>query len=733
MQHLHLLPALLALAAVPSVSVAQGKAFRLETPWSKKVSRTRPHPEYPRPLLVRKNWVNLNGVWDLAIAPEGTRPAAYGEKILVPFPVESELSGVGRMVPEGHTVWYRRTFSRPSGERMMLHFQAVDWHTRVWVNGQEVGEHRGGFDPFSFDITAALKATGKQEIVVAVVDPTDAGPQPHGKQVRKPGGIMYTPSTGIWQTVWLEAVPATSIERLDVAAKNDGTVRVLPTLRGGSASAWVEVLKNGQVLARKEGSGELMFHVEQPQLWSPQSPTLYQLRAGVGSDIVESYFAFREVGLGKDAKGRTTMTLNGEPIFMMGTLDQGFWPDGLFTPPTDAAMKYDVDITKKLGFNTIRKHVKVEPATWYAYCDRKGILVWQDMPSGDTAIPPDGVDIERTPESKAIFEQELKAMVDHLRNHPSIVSWVLFNEGWGQFETARMSKWLKDYDSSRILNAVTGWVDRGTGDLIDWHVYPGPASPDPEPHRAASLGEFGGLGLRTAGHMWQDENWGYQSFTTEEALTQEFERIFLDLNLLRDTKGLSAAIYTQTTDVETEANGLLTYDRKVMKMDPKRVYRAVTSLYGKPITMESVLATADVAPSEWRYTESEPATGWTTPDFDDSAWRTGTGGFGTAETPNTTVRTEWKSDDIWVRKAFDLPKGTTGDLYLRVFHDEDAEIFLDGQPMQKMAGYMTSYRLVALPKGFKLGKGRHTLAVHCHQTTGGQYIDVGLVRVKLAR
>lgn len=725
---------LLSFGLVTSIATAQTARPmpppRLATQWTGKVSQTKPHPEYPRPQMVRKEWTNLNGPWDLSVTTGMARPD-YKRKILVPFPIESYLSGIEERVPEGGTVWYRRKFTRPKGERVILHFGAVDWKSKIWVNGKEIGTHEGGFDPFKFDITDALKASGDQELIVSVQDPTDAGPQPRGKQVRKPGGIFYVPTTGIWQTVWLEAVPEKSIDSLKIVAKNDGTVSIgIKALQGDATGAWAEIREGGKVLARMDGGGaNLTFRIPNPKLWEPGSPKLYDLRVGLGSDVVESYFGFREATVGKGPDGKTRLLLNGKPVFMVGPLDQGYWPDGLFTAPTDAAMKYDVDVTKRLGFNTIRKHVKVEPATWYAYCDRQGILVWQDMPSGDRSIGPNDPDIKRTPESAAIFEKELKAMVDGLHNHPSIVTWVLFNEGWGQYDTTRMSTWLKEYDPTRLLDGVTGWADRDTGDMHDLHIYPGPGSPQPEPKRAAVLGEFGGLGLPVEGHMWEASNWGYQTFRTSEELTRAFESLFLNMRFLQTDPGLSAAIYTQTTDVETEANGLMTYDRKVMKMDEKRVRRAVMNLFEPPVRTVAILETAEVMPATWRYTIASPIEGWTKAGFNDSGWQSGESGFGMASTPNTTVRTRWATPDIWLRRTFTLPVAAEGDLYLKIFHDEDAEIYIDGKLVTTLRGYTSSYQLVALPSTLKLAAGEHTLAIHCRQTTGGQYIDAGLVRI----
>ena len=558
---------------------------QLTTRWTASVNPDAPHQEYPRPQFRRKDWVNLNGRWDFAISSTTERPSRFGSKIVVPFPVESYLSGVQRRVPDGGSVWYRRSFTAPKGERLLLNFEASDWDTTVWVNGGEVGRHQGGYDPFTFDITDSLKGRGLQELVVRVIDPTDSGPQPRGKQVRKPGSIWYTPTTGIWGTVWLEPVPAEHLRRILVTPHNSGEVdvRLYPEYNRVGPKIKIEIEGTPPVNADfsvglGDGFADERIRVPDPELWAPEHPRLYKLKVTCGRDVVESYFAFREVSVGTEPDGKTRLLLNGKPYFMIGPLDQGFWPDGLYTAPTEKAMQYDLDVTKKLGFNMVRKHVKVEPRTWYAYCDRIGLLVWQDMPSGDGYIGPKDPDFKRTETSAAIFERELAAMIDTHYNSPSIVTWVLFNEGWGQYDTERLAKWVKDRDPSRLLDATTGWSDRGVGDMHDVHDYPGPSSPEPEAHRAAVLGEFGGLGLPTPGHMWQEKAWGYQSFKTRAELTTRFEEILGKLTDLVANPGCSAGVYTQTTDVETEANGLMTYDRAVLKMDAKRVRAAIDRL-----------------------------------------------------------------------------------------------------------------------------------------------------------
>ncbi len=589
-------PALLAAAAIATAQEWKPAGGRLMTRWAADVSPEKARPEYPRPQMVRKDWLNLNGLWDYSIRPGSeVKPEAFDGKILVPFPVESALSGVMKAVGPDQTLWYRRAVAVPGdwmGRRILLHFGAVDWQAKVRVNGREVGEHKGGYDPFSFDITDALAGMTQAEIVVAVGDPTDSGSQPHGKQVLKPNGIWYTPTTGIWRTVWLEPVPVAHIGGLRIVPDVDGG-RVLVTVEAAGAPAdarvVVEAKGDGQSVRTEGAAGEAVaVAIPKPRLWSPEDPFLYDLIVtlaridGAAADRVESYFGLRKISIAKGADGIPRLLLNNKFLFQFGPLDQGFWPDGIYTAPTEAAMVYDLEITKKLGMNLIRKHVKVEPDRWYHACDRMGILVWQDMPSGDKYIRPEDPDVVRTPESAAQFEAEWTGVVGSLRNHPSIVMWVPFNEGWGQYDTARIVEFTRKLDPTRPVNETSGWSWRGGGDVLDYHIYPGPGEPKPDPVRATVLGEFGGLGLPMAGHTWQDEkNWGYKSFKTQEELTAAYLGLLANLKPLV-AKGLSAAIYTQTTDVEIEVNGFMTYDRAVIKLDVEKVSAAAMELY-KPV------------------------------------------------------------------------------------------------------------------------------------------------------
>lgn len=566
----------------------------IETRWAKDVTPENVHAEYPRPQLVRKAWQNLNGLWEYAIQPEKeSAPVKSQGEILVPFPVESSLSGVGKRVGPEQRLWYRRTFSIPpewKGMRIKLNVGACDWETTVWVNGTKVGEHRGGYDPFAFDITDALKGDGEQTIQIGVWDPSDAGHQPRGKQVRKPEGIWYTPTTGIWQTIWLEPVATGGIEDLTIVPDLDQSqIRVTAKVSRREMSVRAVLEDQIEVVSRAEGKGNeaLVLTIPNPKPWSPGSPHLYDLQVEVvGSDgmivdVVESYAALRKSSLGKDEKGGVRMLLNNEPVFHFGPLDQGFWPDGLYTAPTDEALKYDIEMTKQLGFNMIRKHVKVEPARWYYWCDVLGLMVWQDMPSGEAAAPWDpfgkfdGKELQRSEESAKNFHHELENMVDALKNVPSIVVWVPFNEGWGQFETVAVTKRVQELDPTRLVNCASGGNDFPVGDIYDLHRYPGPIAPKPDGTRTAVLGEYGGLGLPLSGHTWQSEkNWGYKSFKTKEELTAAYLDLLEKLAPLIREKELSAAVYTQTTDVEIEINGLMTYDREVMKMPLEKIAEA---------------------------------------------------------------------------------------------------------------------------------------------------------------
>ena len=723
----------------------------LLTRWAKDVNPDKPLPEYPRPQLVRKEWTNLNGLWDYAITPKiDNAPPAYQGKILVPYPIESALSGVMKTVGADNKLWYHRSFDAPketTGKRVLLHFGAIDWQSTVWVNGKEVGIHQGGYDAFTYDITDALKPDAQQELVVSVWDPSNDGQQPRGKQVKKPGGIFYTSVTGIWQTVWLEVVPTTYIRGLKItpdvdaqSVKIEADAVTNPRARP-KFDITATVLDGATEVATVRLNPGLAAIVKVPsaKLWSQETPFLYTLRITAGDDTVESYFGMRKIEVKKDDKGVNRIYLNNQPIFMAGPLDQGFWPDGIYTAPTDEALKYDIEITQKLGFNCTRKHVKVEPDRWYYWCDKLGLLVWQDMPAGDNGMvrarrgekPTD-----KSNDDAAVkqYDAELKAMIDAHYNHPSIVMWVVFNEGWGQHDTPRTVEWTKKYDPTRLINPASGWTDYPVGDVIDMHHYPAPASPKAQENRASVLGEFGGLGLPTEGHMWTNKNWGYRGVADGAALTRQYIRLMNQAWRLRESQGLNAAIYTQITDVETEANGLLTYDRAVIKVDVDAARQAnlgETALIAEPAP-KVVLPTSETDAQTWRYTTDKPAAeDWFKPTFDDATWKSASGGFGTEGTPGAHVRTEWRTPDIWLRREFDL-KDIPAAPILSMHHDEDAEVYINGVLAAKAPGYIAGYEEFEITPAAKatLKPGKNTIAVHCHQTGGGQYIDAGILDTK---
>ncbi|MFV0322947.1 MAG: glycoside hydrolase family 2 protein [Bacteroides xylanisolvens] len=587
-------PFLLIILLFSSMSLsAQWKPMgdKIKTAWAEKIDPNNVLPEYPRPIMERDKWQNLNGLWDYAILPMGQQePQTFDGKILVPFAVESSLSGVQKELGKGKELWYRRTFTIPSdwkSKNIILHFGAVDWKAEVYLNNIKIGTHTGGYTPFSFDVTPFL-TSGNQKLVVKVWDPTSDSSIPRGKQVTNPHGIWYTPVSGIWQTVWLEPVNNKHIVGVTpIADVDNNNLKVKVCTKNTESSDIVEVkLKdNNKVIASAKGvAGQTLdLSIPNAKLWSPESPFLYDLdvaiiERGKPVDKVNSYAAMRKVSKKRDANGILRMQLNNKDIFHFGPLDQGWWPDGLYTAPTDEALKYDIVKTKDFGYNMIRKHVIVEPARWYTHCDRLGILVWQDMPNGDQGPHWDmhhyfdGKEVTRSIESEQNFRKEWKEIMDYLMPYPSITVWVPFNEAWGQFKTQEITEWTQYYDPSRLVNSASGGNHYlKVGDILDFHKYPSPELMMYDNERITVVGEYGGIGMPLTGHLWQpDKNWGYVQFKSAKEVTDEYVKYGQQL-LELVKRGISGGVYTQTTDVEGEVNGLITYDRKVIKVEEDRI------------------------------------------------------------------------------------------------------------------------------------------------------------------
>lgn len=569
---------------------------KIMTEWGENIDPNNVLPEYPRPQLVRGEWINLNGLWDYAIKPANEEmPEIFDGKILVPFAVESALSGVGKSVGVDDALWYSREFKLPKewkNSRIRLNFGAVDWKAEVYVDDKFVGEHKGGYAPFAFDITDSLSKKKTHKLVVKVTDGTDSAFQPRGKQVANPNSIWYTAVTGIWQTVWMEPVNEVVVESYSAKADIEKSILNVRAIARGAKfgdDCLIELIENGEVISSANGA-DVILNVENPKLWSPDSPYLYDLRITISRngeilDQVMGYAAMREISVVVDKKGYKRMALNGEPLFQYGTLDQGWWPDGLYTAPTDEALKFDIEKTKEFGFNMIRKHVKVEPARWYWHCDRIGMLVWQDMPNiHDNSLGKwgrrhydEGIDTPVPNEWKDNYCREWKEIIQTNEVFPSIVMWVPFNEAWGQFNTEEIVQYTKFLDDTRLVNYASGGnFVRCSGDVLDLHNYPNPAMYLFDKDYVNVMGEYGGIGFPVEGHLWQtDKNWGYIQYKSADEVADTYEEYANEL-IGFVKKGFSGAIYTQTTDVEGEVNGLMTYDRKVIKLNVDRI-KAINS------------------------------------------------------------------------------------------------------------------------------------------------------------
>ena len=731
---------LLGLAALPA-RAWQMKQAPLMTQWAAQVNTNAPLPEYPRPQLVRTNWLNLNGLWQFS--PGATNdPVPIGQtltnQILVPYPMESALSGV---MNYSAFSWYRRTFSVPanwSGQRIILHLDAVNWQSTVYVNGQRLGVHQGGYDPFSYDITPYLNG-GTNELIVQVYSPEDAGGEPRGKQTLYPGGIMYTSSSGIWQPVWLEPVDPAGVSGLQLIPDVDNarlrlTVNTLAT-NGVTVSA--TVLSNGVVVSSLTGNPqtELDLPVAHANLWSPENPFLYDLKIsvihnGATNDTVTSYFGMRKIAI-TPVNGTPEMFLNNQAYFEMGPLDQGFWPDGLYTAPTDAAQAYDLQMEKALGFNLVRKHIKVERQRWYYWADKLGLLVWQDMPSGNSYTgSPQPVDALQ-------FITELSALVTNHWNSPCIIMWDTFNEGQGQTDTGQTNtpylvSLVKSLDPYRLVNEASGGAHFNAGDVLDNHNYPPPGNPA-STTQAPADGEYGGIGFQMAGHLWNPSLAGgnYVGANTTNDIATIYDSFADDLVYYKSSNGLNAAVYTQITDVENECNGLMTYDR-ILKPSLDLIYASNRKAIAAQVYLTTVLPTSQTQARNWSYTTTTPATNWYASNYSAAAWSNGPAGFGTTMTPGAVVGTVWNSANIWLRQTFTLGALTPQDrsqLAFNVFHDEDCEIYLNGVLAGSASGYVTAYGLLPMNAAGQralIANGTNVMAVHCVNTGGGQDIDVGI-------
>ncbi|MGY4386554.1 hypothetical protein ACVWYN_003609 [Pedobacter sp. UYP24] len=713
----------------------EAKTAPLMSKFAKDVNPKNVLPEYPRPQLVRKEWLNLNGIWEYQPGATGdVLPSGkLAKTILVPFPVESALSGVA----EHHErLWYRRSFTVPTawkGKHVILHFGAVDFESEVFLNGKSMGVHKGGYDPFSYDVTTALKGSGKQELTVRVFDPTDNGGYPRGKQSLNPQGIMYTSVTGIWQTVWVEPVAKTSISEIKIVPDLDASaVKLTVSTTGNSKGTSVSVkVKDGNNVVRTvsiKPNVETSIKVANPKLWSPDSPFLYNLdialrKGGANTDAVSSYFGMRKISVENEG-GFKKLYLNNKFLFQLGPLDQGFWPDGGYTAPTDAALKYDLEMIKKFGFNMVRKHIKYEPYRWYYWADKLGVLVWQDMPS------PNSYTEHVPPVDTVEFRSELTRLIKTHWNSPSIVTWVIFNEAQAQHNTAGLVSMVHKLDPSRLINQASGGNHYGVGDFLDIHSYPPPAVPF-STTQVLACGEYGGIGFIIPKHTWKVGD-TYIMIDNKNDYTNLYDKFADDLTLYKTNMGLSAAVYTEITDVEVELNGLMTYDREVIKGGIDKIYASNYKAIHDNVYIREVLPSSQKQAREWKYTTDEPQGEWFHATFNDASWKTGQAGFGTIGTPGSIIKTIWNTNNIWMRQEFALGNLSAEEkdkLVLYIHHDDNCEVYINGVKAATISGFSSDYTVVPINAEGKSAiktNGKNIIAIHCKQTVGGQYIDAGL-------
>ena len=733
----------------------QMKQGPMMTPWSETLDPNNVLPEYPRPQMQRADWMNLNGIWDLR---KGQKDEAYSstfdydKKILVPFPIESALSGVMEKSDE-QIYWYRRTFTLPSqmqGKHILLNFGAVDWETVVYVNGQQVGRHTGGYDPFSLDITSALKPSGEQELAVYIYDNTGGEGQPTGKQSKNPSICWYTAVSGIWQTVWLEPVNETHISSLEMEPCLDRSwlsLRIGTTVTDGVTLEAEVKDRDGNIVATGSGTPGTVFRLTLSSVhaWSPDDPYLYDLsitakKDGTVTDQVDSYCGMRKIEVHKDANNLPRIYLNNEQIFQMGPLDQGWWPDGLYMPASDEAFYFDIKAMKDLGCNMMRKHIKIEPARWYYWADRLGMLVWQDLPSPN--LPQGHEDF-----AKANFEAEVTRIIPAIKNAPSIVHWVVFNEGWGQFDTNRMTSLVDTkvnaltparFGKASLICCASGWTDSEIGDIIDLHSYPNPSCPQ-NANRAAVCGEYGGITLKVPGHIWPGGDFQYTVVETSQDFTTFYNGL---CDKIKDMyyQGLNAAVYTQLSDVEIEKNGFYTYDRRILKPhEPYTLLRnKILECVGMPSNgtiIKPILSTAQSHHYTWRYT-TQPISSrhWSDLDYDDTQWAQGKGAFahGLNSSWEGLTGTDWNTSQIYMRRWFklgDITPKNIARLRFMVFHDDDVEIYINGIWAATESGCNFNYAPLDISSealaSLKVGDW-NLIAIAGKQGGGQQVMDLGI-------
>ena len=713
----------------------QPKKAILMTRFAADVKPDKVLPEYPRPQMERTQWMNLNGLWQYQpgtaeneVLPKGK----LSSQILVPFPVESALSGV---MEHHDRLWYKRTFTVPStwkGQHLLLHFGAIDYESEIYLNGKSIGVHKGGYDPFSFDITPYLKAGSVQELAVRVFDPTDNAGLPRGKQTLHPQGIMYTSVTGIWQTVWLEPVAPVHIDDIKMIPDIDNSVLHLTVkVNDETKSTVIITVKDSNNVVKTitaKPNEDIAVPVPNAKLWSPDHPFLYnlqiQLKTGTKTtDAIKSYFGMRKVSIGEEG-GFKKFFLNNKFVFELGPLDQGFWPDGGYTAPTDEALKYDIEMTKNYGFNMIRKHIKVEPYRWYYWCDKIGLMVWQDMPSANSYT-------EHTPPvDTAAYASELTRMVSTHLNPPCIVTWDVFNEGQGQHNTAGLVNLVRSLDTTRLINQASGGEHFGVGDYLDIHSYPPPAAPY-STTQVLACGEYGGIGYVIPNHTWKVGP-TYIMIDNQKAYTDLYDKFAGDLMLYKTNNGLSAAVYTEITDVEVELNGLLTYDRAISKGPVETIRASNQKTIQDHLYITEVLPTSERNSRTWKYTLHDPSGNWFATSFNDSAWSEGKAGFGSKGTPGGNLQTDWTTNNIWIRQQFslgDLSKINRDSLVLSIHHDEDAIVYINGIKAADIKGYTSGYTVAPMSKEAQqslIPNGKNIIAIMCKQTQGGQYIDAGI-------